>query len=182
MINDRQGNITGVAARWKEHFEVLLNGQVSREDTNRSSIEDDGQAVDPPTLDEVRKATRELKNGKAAGKNGIPAEILKIGSARLYEAIHHVIGMIWEEEEMPSDWLDGLICPNHKKGHRLDCSNYRGITLLNAAYKVLSRILFGRLRPLTETFVGEYQGGFREKRSTTDQMFTLRQILDKFRK
>ena len=82
---------------------------------------------------------------------------------------------------MPSDWLDGLICPIHKEGHRLDCSNYRGITLLNTAYKVLSRILFSRLRPLTETFVGEYQGGSREGRSTKDQMFTLRQILDKFR-
>ena len=82
---------------------------------------------------------------------------------------------------MPSDWLDSLICPIHKKGHRFDCSNYRGITLLNTAYKVLSRILFSRLRQLTDAFFGEYQGGFREGRSTTDQMFTLRQILDKFR-
>ena len=59
MINDRQGNITtyrsGVAARWKEHFEVLLNGQASKEDTNRIRIEDE-------------EATRELKNGKAAGR------------------------------------------------------------------------------------------------------------------
>ena len=51
----------------------------------------------------------------------------------------------------------------------------------NSAYKVLSRILFFRLRPLTESFVGEYQAGFRQGRSTTDQIFTLRQILDKFR-
>ena len=77
--------------------------------------------------------------------------------------------------------LDGLICPIHKKGHRLDCSNFRGITLLNTAYEVLFRILFSRLRSLTKTFVGEYQGGFREGRSTTAQMFTLRQILGKFR-
>ena len=39
---------------------------------------------------------------------GIPAELLKFGSEQLYKAIHHVIGMTWEEEEMPSDWLDGF--------------------------------------------------------------------------
>lgn len=185
MINDSSGDLltdrTRVAARWKEHFELLLNGQSDREGTNRIRIEDDGQAVEPPTPDEVRKAVRELKNGKAAGKDGIPAELLKVGSDRLNEKIHQVIEMIWEGEEMPSSWLDGLICPIYKKGHRLDCANYRGITLLNTAYKVISRILFSRLRPFAETFVGEYQSGFREGRSTTDQMFTLRQILDKFR-
>lgn len=144
-------------------------------------IASDGQAVEPPTQEEVKKAISELKNGKAAGKDGIPAELLKAGSERLHDEIHRIILRIWSDEQMPEDWLEGLICPIYKKGHRLDCSNYRGITLLNSAYKVLSRILFFRLRPLTESFVGEYQAGFRAGRSTTDQMFTLRQILDKFR-
>ncbi|XP_055525883.1 uncharacterized protein LOC129718811 [Wyeomyia smithii] len=126
-------------------------------------------------------AIGELKNDKAAEKDGISAELLKAGSERLYYAIHQIILRIWADEQMPNDWLEGLICPIYKKGHRLDCGNYRGITLLNSAYKVLSRILFFRLRPLTESFVGEYQAGFRQGRSTTDQIFTLRQILDKFR-
>ena len=77
--------------------------------------------------------------------------------------------------------MKGLICPIYKKGHRFDCSNYRGITLLNSAYKILSRILFQRLRPLQEVFVGEYHCGFQVGRSTTDQRFTLKKIFDKFR-
>ena len=186
MCNDKDGNLLTdkpmVAARWKEHFQELLNGQEQDEQNrNRMRIMSDEQAVEPPTQEEVKKAINELKNGKAAGKDGIPAELLKAGSDRLYYAIHQTILRIWADEQMPNDWLEGLICPIYKKGHRLDCSNYRGITLLNSAYKVLSRILFSRLRPLTESFVGEYQAGFRQGRSTTDQMFTLRQILDKFR-
>lgn len=184
MCNDRNGNLltdkTMVAARWREHFEVLLNGGSGRA-TDRIRIDDDGQAVEPPTLDEVKTAIRGLKNNKAAGKDELPAELLKHGSEQLYQLLHRIILKIWEEEELPASWLDGLICPLYKKGHRLECANYRGITLLNSAYKILSGVLFHRLRPIEESFVGEYQAGFREGRSTTDQMFTLRQILDKFR-
>ncbi|XP_055548204.1 uncharacterized protein LOC129731867 [Wyeomyia smithii] len=187
MCNYKDGNLitdkSQVARRWKQHFEVVLNGEEGRRVVvgNRIEIGEDGQAVDPPTLDEVKNACKELKNNKAAGKDDLPAELFKVGSERLCSAIHQIILRVWSEEQLPTDLLEGLICPIYEKGHRLECSNYRGITHLNSAYKILSRILFQRLRPLQEAFVGEYQCGFRVGRSTTDQMFTLRQILDKFR-
>lgn len=59
------------------------------------------------------------------------------------------------------------------------CSNFRGIALLNIAYKLFALILYRRMLPYMECSVGEYQGGFREGRSTTDQMFVIRQILEK---
>jgi hypothetical protein len=36
------------------------------------------------------------------------------------------------------------------------CENYCGISLLNTAYKVFSNILFQRLQPYAEKFVGNY--------------------------
>ena len=56
----------------------------------------------------MKKAISELKKGKAAGKDGIPAELLKAGSERLYYAIHQIILRIWADEQMPKDWLEGL--------------------------------------------------------------------------
>ena len=155
MCNDREGNLitdkSQVARRWKQHFEVVLNGEEGRRvvEGNRIEIGEYGQAADPPTLDEVKNACKELKTHKAAGKDGLPAELFKVGSERLCSAIHQIILRVWSEEQLPTDWLEGLICPIYKKGHRLDCSNYRGITLLNSAYKILSRILF-----LTEAVAG----------------------------
>lgn len=61
------------------------------------------------------------------------------------------------------------------------CKNYRGITLLNTIYKVLSNVLYERIRPYAEKCVGTYQTGFQKGRFIVDQVFTLRQILEKTR-
>lgn len=76
--------------------------------------------------------------------------------------------------------MDGFITPIYKN-FRLDYANFRGITILNSAYKALSRILEDKLEVIIDPFVGEYKCGFRKDRSTTDQMFTLWQIFNKFR-
>ncbi|KID80942.1 endonuclease-reverse transcriptase, partial [Metarhizium majus ARSEF 297] len=88
---------------------------------------------------------------------------------------------IWEEEVLPEEWMEGIVCPIYKKGDKLDCGNYRAITLLSAAYKILSQILCRRLSPIAREFVGQYQAGFMGERATTDQMFAIRQVLQKCR-
>ena len=80
---------------------------------------------------------------------------------------------------MPCDWNLGIIYPIYKKGDRLDCNNYRGITVLNTAYKKFSLILQEDDLTHVEEIVGNYQRGFRNGKSTTDQIFTMRQILEK---
>ena len=77
------------------------------------------------------------------------------------------------------EWNVNTICPMHKKGDTMECSYYRGVSLLNTAYKILSNILFARISPFAENIIGNYQCSFRKNRSTTNQIFTLRQISEK---
>jgi hypothetical protein len=56
-----------------------------------------------------------------------------------------------------------------KKGDKL----HRRICLLNVTFKDFAKILYDRLLPY------QYQAGFQSGKSTTDQLFALRQILEK---
>ena len=56
--------------------------------------------------------------------------------------------------------LKKCICPIHKKGDKMDCQNYRGVSLLSVIYKVFAKILAKRLSPYTEQIIGDYQCGF----------------------
>jgi hypothetical protein len=69
-------------------------------------------------------------------------------------------------------WNTGIICPILKK------RNYKGITLLNVAYRILSSLLSGLLAMVTEKIIGEYHCGFHPNGSTADQPFVLRQMME----
>jgi hypothetical protein len=77
------------------------------------------------------------------------------------------------------EWYLSIVCPIHKKGDVMVCSNYRGISLLCIAYKRFSNILLDRLYPCVEDIIGDCQCGFRQGRSTYNHIFSIRQILEK---
>lgn len=183
--NDKSGNLITnkqeILGRWEEFFTELLNGSDSRitpqsEDSFHFHNTED---VPPPTISEVDTAIQRLKNNKSPGSDGIPAELLKAAGSSFNRAFHLLLTKIWMEEEMPKEWNTSIICPIHKKGDRKACSNYRGISLLNIAYKIFASIVCERLKPHVIRIIGPYQCGFMPGKSTTDQIFTLRQILEK---
>jgi hypothetical protein len=121
----------------------------------------------------------ELKNNKAPGEDKIMGEIIKYDGDKLWDLIYELITNIWKQEEMPKEWLIALIHPIHKKNDKTNCSNYRGISLLNMTYKVMANIIAKRLIPYTEELLHDYQYGFQKNRSTTDHIFALRNIMEK---
>ena len=136
--------------------------------------------IDPPDALDIEMTIDKPKKGKAAGCDQIPAELIKSGGTELKSALHKLVLKIWEEEQIPEQWKHGITNPIFKKGNSLNCENYRAITLLCTAYKVLANIVYTKLRPYAEDIIGQYQGGFRAGRSTIDQIFTIRQIQEKY--
>jgi hypothetical protein len=138
-----------------------------------------GREIPAPSFNEVCTIINKLRSGKAGGMDNIVPELIKYGGRALKQRIHRLIAKIWEEEQLPSQWNKGIICPVFKKGDRLDCKNYRPITLLNVVYKIFATILNQRLADIVEPTLGDYQSVFRPNRSTIDNIFTLKQIKEK---
>ena len=167
-----------VLDRWKEYFGGLLDGGVqSKEECSRQDTE--SWLEEGIGIEEVIAVIAKLKNGKAPGICGISAEMLKAGGSAVAKWLHRIINLMWTTGEVPADWTKAVIVPIHKKGSKMICSNYRGISLLSIPCKVYTRKLDGRVRSITESKVMEVQGGFRRGRSCVDQVFTIRQLSEK---
>ncbi|KPU81866.1 uncharacterized protein Dana_GF27359, partial [Drosophila ananassae] len=168
---------------WRDHFSSLLAGS-GHDDYGEYDPQTPiyGTDVDVPTPShaEVKDAIQRLKNNKTAGADGLPAELFKAAGDMLVGSMHKLISKIWLTESMPDDWNHSMICPILKNGDATLRTNYRGISLLPVAYKVLTSVLCENLKPHAEALIGPYQCGFRPGKSTIDQIFTLRQILEKF--
>ena len=72
--------------------------------------------------------------------------------------IYELVRQIWKEERIPEECTETIIIPIHKRGGDRDrCENYRVITLGNAAYKILSNIILGKIKPYIEKITENYQ-------------------------
>jgi hypothetical protein len=58
-------------------------------------------------------------------------------------------------------------------------SNYRSVPHLSTTNKILFKLLLSRSTPYAEEIIGDDQCGFRSNISTNDQIFCIRQILEK---
>jgi len=135
--------------------------------------------VSEPSAFEVEICFEKLKRQKSSGIDQIPAELIKAGGRTIRSEIHTLINSIWNKGELPEEWKESIIVSIYKEGDKTDCSNYRGISLVSTAYKILSNILLSRLTPYAEETTGDNHDGFRRNRSTTDHIFGIHQILEK---
>ena len=132
-----------------------------------------------PSYEEVTAVIKCLKNHKAPGTDQIIAEFFKKGGEILWRRIHHLIKLIRTQHKILEEWSMGITQRIYKKGNKLECSNYRAITLFNVTYNVLSGILHNRLAKYAEEVLWEYQCVFRADCSTIDHIFAIRQTQEK---
>ena len=94
---------------WKEYFDKLLNTEESRELIKKGNKEISEVEVKELTIEDVKKAIRNLKNNKVAGTDGIHLELIKYGGNKLLNRMYELVRQIWEEERIPEEWKETVI-------------------------------------------------------------------------
>ncbi|KAK3556427.1 hypothetical protein QTP70_008339 [Hemibagrus guttatus] len=183
VIKDRDGRVLtseeSVQRRWKVYFEELMNEENERE-KRVEGVKSVEQKVDKIRKDELRKALKRMKSGKAVGPDDIPVEVWKCLGEAAVEFLTSLFNRVLESERMPEEWRRSVLVPIFKnKGDVQSCSNYRGIKLMSHTMKLWERVVEARLRKVVE--ICEQQYGFMPRKSTTDAIFALRILMEKYR-
>ena len=183
-VQDRSGKCfteeRQILNRWTEYCSELYryeaNGDTSVLNCTQTDTEDDH----PILRREVEAAVQSLKKGKSAGVDNIPAEQVQAGGEDVITALTTICNKIWQTEEWPTPWIQSLVITLPKKGNLQQCQNYRTISFIIHPSNVMMKIILNRLKPQAVKIIAEEQAGCRARRSTTEQIFNLRILCEKF--
>ena len=168
--------------RWREYFDKLFNGE------NESSTIELDDSFDETSMrfvrriqeSEVKEALKRMKGGKAMGPDCIPIEVWKgLGDIAIVW-LTKLFNLIFRANKMPEEWRRSILVPIFKnKGDVQSCTNYRGIKLMSHTMKLWERVIEHHLRRMTS--VTKNQFGFMPGRSTTEAIFLVRQLMERYR-
>ena len=140
------------------------------------------------TWSEICEVLKANANGKAGGIDGIPMEFLKLAENKssspdspLGKAMWHLLYKCWEDERFPITWNKAIVVPVPKKGDPTYADNYRGISLIASAQKIISGIIARRLMKyvVASGRLNKAQSGFRHKEEAVAQAVCLYEILSR---
>ena len=120
------------------------------------------------TADAVNKLMKKMAMKKSKGKDGIPQDCLLLGKEVIAAPLTEVINSSIKQGTFPERWKEAIIVPILKKGDPKDPKNYRPVSCLPAASKVLEKVVCVQLTRYAEVhgLLPNNQHGFRAQRST----------------
>ena len=114
--------------------------------------------LEPDILEcEVKSALERITMNKASGGDAIPVELFQILKDDAVKVLHSIYQQIWKTQQWPQDWKMSVCIPIAKKRNAKECSNYRAITLISHASKVILRILQARLQQYVKCELSDHR-------------------------
>jgi hypothetical protein len=178
--------------QWWSHFLTLMNRNLPHNDTHFEDFINDyvrnSDSFNNDKLDhfitesEVITAARLLKKGKSAGMDGIRPEMLKAGISSLALPFANLFNVILKNGSFPSAWRLSSLTVIHKKGDKATPKNYRGIAVSSNLCKLFCLVLYNRINTFVDDngIVPSNQIGFRKGSRTSDHIFVLKSLIDKY--
>ena len=125
------------------------------------------------TIQEVKKATKTLKNNKSTGPELRKNEFIKYGGNKLLDKLTYFFNEIFSHEQIPQSWLRSMIINIDKgKKNKELLSNKRGISLSNNICKLFEIAINNKIKGTLQ--LTEAQAGASKNRAAVDQIFTLK--------
>ena len=104
-------------------------------------------------MEELLQAVKKGKPNKASGNDGMSQDFFALTWDLIKHDMLTIINQMYAEGKTTNKQKHGTIVSIPKKPHPLRPDEYRSLTLLNADYKLLTRVLANRLNPWLDPFL-----------------------------
>ena len=165
---------------FRKHMEDLLNPPSRKND----QIDLSSYSMSVPVLDkkiEVKEVAdvvvKQVKPDKSCGPDGNSPGVFKLLPSIWIFFVCMLFNVVFVTG-YPVAWAAAKLIMLFKKGARLDCNNYRGISIMNAVAKVYDYVLNNRL--ILWYKLCREQAGAHLSRGCIEHIVTLRLIIDTF--
>eukprot|EP00253_Pinus_taeda_P005298 PITA_05298 len=139
---------------------------------------EDNHNLNRPVLEEeVSEVINEMQNGKAPSPNGFNVDFFKA----CWEIVKHDILEVVEDSRRSKKVLKALnasfIAFIPKQENDMTPEGFRPITLCNVVYKIISKVIANRLKPLLPFLISEEQTGYMEGRQILNNIIQAHQVV-----
>ena len=192
MIQRDQETVTGKSAAncfidsYEQVSNIMISNnrkqQVHDEIKNHQTDQDSPEYMNCPfNTKEFEKALKTLKDKKSPGPDKITNEMLKHIGTKAKSKLLGIFNNSWKTGHVPQSWREADMVPIHNKGKdRTNTDSYRPISLTSCVGKLIERMFNTRLVWQSEknNIITPEQGGFRQHRSTEDQVTYIAQKIE----
>ena len=141
---------------------------------------DNAELIKPIHDLEIKEAIFQMDKYKAPGSDGFGAAFFQDYWHIINKDVCHAIKTFFCEGKLLKQINHTLITLIPKVDNPSSLVHFRPISLCNTLYKIITKIMVNRMRPIIERIVDPVQGAFVPKRSIYDNILLAHEIMNKF--
>lgn len=190
-IKNADGHICKGSQQVKEaaelHFKNLYSLDIQCEEEEEAgflshipsliSPDDNSDLCKPVTEEEIIKVSWSMDSDKAPGPDGFTIHFYKACWDIIKHDLKRMIWGFWKKAKVGGSTNSTYLALIPKDTNPETFSRFRPISLCNASYKILAKLLASRLKPFLPRLISSSQGGFVEGRHILDNVIQVQETI-----
>lgn len=134
-----------------------------------------------PSLEEIKDTLFQMHDIKTPGPDGFLALVYKEFWPIVGEIVIRAVTSFFENGRMSNEANSSLIILIPKTPNPSSVNNLQPISLCNVVYKIISKLLLAKLRPLLHKIIYPYQSAFIPGRWIAENQVVVHELLHSFK-
>lgn len=134
------------------------------------------------TIEELRRATFDMGPFKAPGEDGFPACFFQKNWSLVKKKISEFFNQVWHNPSLIQTVNNTLLVLIPKINKPKFITQFRPIPLCNVVYKILTKAIANRLKPLMDDLISPYQTSFVPRRNIQHNIIIAKEMIHSMHK